>query len=340
MVTIILILTALLLFPSCSPESGMNNEIYLISVAEDFTGYGESGTSSVLKTVNNDQAAIVMQMSTFRNSDSVHIYAFAAQNGNRYFSTHPSYTPVDYYPHELNDETEKGNEVEASSSSFKCFLFNAESAEKTGWTMTDVLETVGSLNPNENDIVIFTYSGHGDVNGALQTNPDGENYDSTNVADIKEKFSSIPGRKVFIIDSCYSGQFISQNILESTETFKGSKVKDTYTGEDKISAIKNSTLTKKNDDYPSLWIMTAAGKGQEASDSLHAGEPFQSYYGAFSYYFLSAIGYDMDNNTSKKRSGELTFYSIYSYIRSAFPSYEISIQTPRASLKRLDLRIR
>ncbi len=328
MVTIILILTVLLLFPSCSPESGMNNEIYLISVAEDFTGYGESGTSSVLKTVNNDQAAIVMQLSTFRDSGSVHIYAFAAQDGNRYFSTHPSYTPVD----------SDGNEVDASSSSFKRFLFNAKSAEKTGWTMKDVLETVGSLNPDDNDIVIFTYSGHGAENGALLTNPTGKNYESTNVTDIKEKFSSIPGRKVFILDSCYSAQFISQNTLDSTETFKGNE--NTYTGEDKINAIKNSTLNKKSDDWASFWIMAAAGKGQKASDSLHTGEPFQSCYGAFSYYFLSAIGYDMDNNSSKKRSGELTFYSIYSYIRSAFPSSEISIQTPRASLKRLDLRIR
>ena len=326
MVTIILILTLLLLFPSCSPESASNSEIYLISVADDFTGC--SNKRNILKAVNNDQAAIVMQMMTFRESGGVHVYAFAAQDGNRYFSTHPSYTPVD----------SNGNEVEASSSSFNRFLFNAKSAEKTGWTMTDVLERVGSLNPNENDTVIFTYSGHGGENGALLTNPDGGNYESTNVADIKEKFSSIPGRKVFILDSCYSGQFISQNILDSTETFSGAE--ENYTGKDTLGTIKNSTLVEKSDNWPSFWIMTAAGKGQKASDSLNTGEPFQIYYGAFTYYFLSAIGYDMDNNTSKKRSEELTFYSIYSYIRSAFPSSEISIQTPRSSLKRLDLRIR
>lgn len=326
MVTIILILTALLLFPSCSPESGMSNEIYLISVADDFTG--SSNSNNILKAVNNDQAAIVMQLSTFRDTGSVHIYAFAAQDGNRYFSTHPSYTPVD----------SSGHEVESSSSSFKRFIFNKKSAEKTGWTMKDVLDTVGNLTPGENDIVIFTYSGHGDTNGALLTNPSDKNYESTNVADIKEKFSSIPGRKIFVLDSCYSGFFISQDTLDTTDTFTGSE--GTYTGENKIEAVKNSTLVKKSDDYPSFWIMAAAGKGQKASDSLHTGEPFQSYYGAFTYYFLSAIGYDMDNNTSKKRSEELTFYSIYSYIREEFPSSEISIQTPRASLKRLDIRLR
>ncbi len=323
---VVLLISLLILFPSCSPDGALSNEIYLISVADDFTG--SSNSNNILKSVNNDQAAIVMQISTFRSSSSVHIYAFAAQDGNRYFSTHPSYTPVD----------SSGNEVEASSGEFKRFLFNGKSAEKTAWNMEDVLDTVGTLTPREDDIVIFTYSGHGAENGALLTNADKTNYKSTNVADIKEKFSSIPGRKIFILDSCYSGQFITQNSLDSTDTFSGDE--ENYTGEDIIEAIKNNSLSKKSEDYPSIWIMTAATKGQKASDSLSTGEPFQRHYGAFSYYFLSAIGYDMDNNVSKKRSEELTFYSIYSYIREQFPLSELSIQTPQASLKRLDVRLR
>ncbi len=322
----VILISILLLFPSCSPDTSLGNEIYLISVAEDFTG--SSNPKNILDAVNNDQAAIVMEFSTFRSSTGVHIYAFASQGGNRYFSTHPSYTPVD----------KNGNEVEAQSSSFDHFLFNSSSAEETGWTMKDVLETVGSLTPDENDIVIFTYSGHGAENGALLTNPNGNYYESTNVADIKEKFNTIPGRKIFILDSCYSGQFITQNTLEATDCFKNNE--DTYIGSDKTEAVKNSTLQVKSDNYPSFWIMAAAGKGQTASDSLSTGEPFQCHYGAFTYYFLRAIGYDMENNRSTKRSEELTFYSIYSYIRSEFPSSEISIQTPRSSLKRLDIRLR
>lgn len=35
-----------------------------------------------------------------------------------------------------------------------------------------------------------------------------------------------------------------------------------------------------------------------------------------------------------------TFYSIYSYIMASFPSSEITSQTPRTSLKRLDVKLR
>ena len=87
--------------------------------------------------------------------------------------------------------------------------------------------------------------------------------------------------------------------------------------------------------------MASAGRNQAASDSLSAGDSIvQSHYGAFTYYLLKALGYDMDTNEARKDTSSLTFYGIYSYIRSAFPSSEIDIQTPRVSLKRLDIRLR
>lgn len=318
----------LLLFPSCSPDSIVSKrDIYLVTVADDF--YSSSSTRNTLKTVVTDQAALISQISTL--SDNVHIYAFTSQKGKRYYSTHPLFEPV--------DSSEK--KVDADSPSFDHFNYVEKSAESTAdWTMKTVLDTVGTIVTTSDDLIIFTYSGHGEnETGDFITNANHDPYVTTDKHAVFDVFAKLPGKKVFFLDSCYSGNFINSSSFTTKDTFSTNE--DKYTGEDTLTAVKTSTLEKKAETQKNFWIMTAAGKNQAASDSLSAGDsPVQSHYGAFTYYLLKALGYDMDRNEAKKSSSPLTFYSVYSYIRSAFPSSEIDIQTPRVSLKRLDIRLR
>ena len=322
MIITLLLSLVLLLFPSCSPDNTVNErDIYLITVADN---------GNTLKTVITDQAALISQISTFSNN--VHIYAFTAQNGKRYISTHPKFEPVD----------ENNKVVNASSSSFDHFNYVEESAESTeDWTMATVLDTIGSIHSDPDDLIIFTFSGHGDKNGgALVTNVvNSDKYKLTNRETIITKFESIEGYKVFFLDSCYSGNFIDSSSFTTKDTF--STDEDKYTGEDTLTAVKESSLKKTSETQENCWVMASAGKNQQAGDSLDAGDStVQSHYGAFTYYLLKALGYDMDTNEAKKNTSYLTFYGIYSYIRSAFPSSEIAIQTPRVSLKRLDIRLK
>ena len=328
MIITLLLSLILLLFPSCSPESTVHDrDIYLVTVADDF--YSSTSERNTLKTVVTDQAAIISQISTL--SDNVHIYAFTSQNGKRYYSTHPKFEPVD----------QKGNKVDASSSSFDHFNYIAESAESTAdWTMDTVIKTVGNIVSTSDDLIIFTYSGHGEnETGDFITNASHDPYITTDKYTVLNVFSELPGKKVFFLDSCYSGNFISSSSFVTKDTF--STDEDKYTGEDTLTAVKTSSLEKTAKTQENFWIMASAGKNQAASDSLSAGDStVQSHYGAFTYYLLKALGYDMDTNEARKDTSSLTFYGIYSYIRSAFPSSEIDIQTPRVSLKRLDIRLR
>lgn len=329
MMTITLLLSLiLLLFPSCSPESTIKErDIYLVTVADDF--YSSTSERNTLKTVVTDQAAIISQISTL--SDNVHIYAFTSQNGKRYYSTHPKFEPVD----------QKGNKVDASSSLFDHFNYIAESAESTeDWTMNTVLEKIGTIVSSSDDLIIFTYSGHGENGtGDFITNANHDPYITTNKQAVFDVFAELPGKKVFFLDSCYSGNFINSSSFVTKDTFSSDE--DKYTGEDTLTAVKTSSLEKTAMTQENFWIMASAGKNQAASDSLSAGDStVQSHYGAFTYYLLKALGYDMDTNEAKKDTSSLTFYGIYSYIRSAFPSSELDIQTPRVSLKRLDIRLR
>ena len=338
MKTFLLILSlALLLFPSCSPDTTLSDrDIYLISVADDFHNY--KGGLNELETVVSDQAALISQIETFGN---VHIYFFVNQHGKRYMSV-PTDTNPDKTPLFKPVDSSCTELTSSSDTSFDHFEYVPSSTETVAnWTMIQILdEFVRSLHTGTDDLIIFTYSGHGDANGSLQTNSDtSNNFDTTNREMIIEAFSSLSGNKIFFLDSCYSGNFIPDTTLNTTDTFTTNE--DRYEGEDYLEGIKNSSLVKAEDYQPSLWIMSSAGRKQEASDHADTGDSvFQKHYGAFTYFLLKALGYNMDKNEREAKSSSLTFYSIYSYIRKNFPTEEIYDQTPRTSLKRLDIRLR
>ncbi len=326
MIYAIILALILALFPSCTPDSSLETrEIHVITVADDFYNHRKT-----LKNVINDQAALVGEFLTF--GDNVHIHAYTAQEGKRYYSTHPNYTAVN----------KEGAEVDRSSTEFDHFQYVPTSAESiSGWTMDDVLAEIGALNTTSGDLVIFTYSGHGDEKqGALLTNYRGGNsWDSTNKEAVIEALNSINGYKVLFLDSCYSGSFITDGTITTTDTFTTDE--DRYNGEDYIEAFKKSSLEKTADSSPDMWIMSASGRNQESLDYLTDRDSiFQEHFGAFTYYILKALGYDMDLNEARKETTILTFYSIYDYVRANFPSSTIDAQTPRVKLRRLDVRLR
>lgn len=84
--------------------------------------------------------------------------------------------------------------------------------------------------------------------------------------------------------------------------------------------------------------MTSSSKGQKAYDALSAeGLERQESFGAFTYYLLRGMGYDMRTNEAKRSKGRITFYGLYKYVRDNFPSSVIKVQTPSANLKTMDV---
>lgn len=321
----ILLLSILLIFPSCSPDSSLGKErkTYIITVADDFESDHQYRK---LKTVVTDQAALYNQFSTFEN---VEIRCYIAQNGKRYLSLSPEYRAED----------EKNNPTEADSSNFDHFTFIPKEGEEKNWSIETVLEDVGKINAEKEDLIIFTYSGHSDNNGSFVTNynRDSGKYDTTNKERVLEAFSSISGKKVFFLDTCFSGQFISESNFSTTDSFNSSQTK--YLGEDYLNAIKNLSFKAiKNESKKDFWILSSAGSNQEAYDTGFGNEPNVKHYGALTYYLLLSLGYDMERNEARTVKTPLTFYSIYSYIWQNFPEKEN--QTPRVERKKLDIRIR
>ena len=330
---IILILSLLLSLFSCSnqviPEE---REIYVVTVADDFYNYNGNGRK--LENVVTDQAALIMQ---FQTMGDIHIRSYVAQDGKRYTSSTPFYVPVDKNNNEL-DRNDHEN--------FKSFMYKPKDGEvESGWTIYDVMDYLGSLVLGENDLHVFSYSGHGEKkNGSLMTNASSSSskWDSLSPEDLLSHISTLGGKKLIILDSCYSGIYIPSSPLSTSDVFSEEEKEDRWLGKSYPKAMKDALFSKKAKyPYSDIWILSSTGRGQEASDSLDGGDgPYQLSYGAFTYYLLKAMGYDTDRNEGVQREERLTVYGIYSYVRKHFPDYETQIQTPRVSNGGLDLVLR
>ena len=330
---IILILSLLLSLFSCSnqviPEE---REIYVVTVADDFYNYNGNGRK--LENVVTDQAALIMQ---FQTMGDIHIRSYVAQDGKRYTSSTPFYVPVDKNNNEL-DRNDHEN--------FKSFMYKPKDGEvESEWTIYDVMDYLGSLVLGENDLLVFSYSGHGEKkNGSLMTNASSSSskWDSLSPEDLLSHISTLGGKKLIILDSCYSGIYIPSSPLSTSDVFSEEEKEDRWLGKSYPKAMKDALFSKKAKyPYSDIWILSSTGRGQEASDSLDGGDgPYQLSYGAFTYYLLKAMGYDTDRNEGVQREERLTVYGIYSYVRKHFPDYETQIQTHRVSNGGLDLVLR
>lgn len=325
---VIILFFILTLLTSCSPSQALEERtIYLVSVADDFYGY--RGESNKLKNPINDQASLISQFNTMEN---VTVLCFTSQDGKRYFSSSPIFIPMDSENNPLEDP---------SDLSFDHFSYKKREGEvELNWDMNTVLEKVGEIESKAQDLIIFTYSGHGeDTTGSFITNATTNGYKTMDKNSIIDRFKSIPGKKIFFIDSCYSGTFIPSSPFSSIDVFENGETR--WQGTDIAKASINSITNNSNTSLIDFWILSSCSKGQKASDSLNTlDSPYQLQYGAFTYFLLQALGFNTDRNCPQTLTSSLSFFEVYDYIRNCFPSYECQIQTPQALSKRVDIIIR
>ena len=332
MIRVLLILILSLFSLSCSVEQ-KKRDIYLITIADDFYGY--NATDRKLENVVTDQAALFME---FQTLGSVEVMSFISEDGKRYLSRFPSYIPKD----------KDGNTLESPDHpDFRRYSYSPKAGEgETKWRARDVLDYIGSLETEKNDLVVVSYSGHGNEgNGNLMVNasPSSRDYEEISREELLERLSSIPGKKLLILDSCYSGLFIPSSSFHGADIFASGEKEDRWLGSNYPETMWRAAIEKKDqgESLENIWILASSGRSQESSDNLDAGDSrFQTCYGAFTYYILKGLGYDTERNIPGEGKKSISVFSLYAYVRSNFPDYETQIQTPRVSMKGLDLRIK
>ncbi len=198
-----------------------------------------------------------------------------------------------------------------------------------------ILSLIRTLDTDDDDLVIFFFSGHGTASGGrsyLLADPEYDDDALLAVSDIREAMREIKGTKCILLDACGSGAEadIGNDIFKG-EVFSDGFLQGTYITE----AIKDSfTLSSSAED---IYILAACTEDQEALDSFSTGLPEMEKHGYFTYCLLGAMGYDFYRCTPGfPPGGTVTFFSLLSGVKERMDRTIWERQTAQATLKALD----
>ncbi len=202
------------------------------------------------------------------------------------------------------------------------YLYEGEGIDKTNYASRDnlfVTLTAIKNQATEQDLTILTYSGHGvDQTGEMvmaHTDTDGHasSIESQLVKhqDLLASMAEIPGRKLIILDSCFSGVFVPES-TSSLSTVLSHGMDDWY-----AKFWEESTYN-----IPDLYVLTASALADSYERSIEQGHK----HGVFSFALLQALGWEHPHDEDiatvepmappSSTGSILSVDSLYTYIKS------------------------
>ncbi len=175
-------------------------------------------------------------------------------------------------------------------------------------TKANVTEKIGSLaeTMNEQDILIISYSGHGDVDGSLVLYPPRSNgliLDSNNdpfddsllsVEDLYLKLKECKGSILLLVDSCYSGNFVQES-----ETSYSLIERNAY-----LQEVYDQYFTEGSYTHP-VFVIAATTYDNTASETAS--------HGYFTQALLEGLGWD-EETQALSPPNKITVDYLYQYV--------------------------
>ena len=154
------------------------------------------------------------------------------------------------------------------------------------------------------DVSLLYYSGHGLASGSLC----GVDGSAVSAQALRACLDEIPGRKIVIVDACYSGALIGR-------AADSEKAADGFT-DAFLSAF--SWKSRSNLAADQYFVMTAAHSSQQSVEVQSASRS----YGLFTYYLAKGCGYDQYFSSFRDRLADangdqvLTFDEAFQYAKT------------------------
>ena len=163
---------------------------------------------------------------------------------------------------------------------------------KTNLTASAILQAAASAfsSATENDVSLFYYSGHGQTDGSLV----GSDESTISPAQLKAALDQIPGRKVIVVDACYSGQLISEEdslLLKNASPAESAPDPASFTSA-WMSVFSSRLRGAFNTGSGSYFVMTAAQPDEESQEGSISSGTSQRIMGLFSHGLCLGCGYD------------------------------------------------
>lgn len=180
---------------------------------------------------------------------------------------------------------------------------NAVSNQSAAGILSAISNTFSTA--TERDISLFYYSGHGEEDGSLIGK---SGTDFVTPAQLRDALDSIPGRKIVIVDACYSGQLIAEENGSGNSDMlllHGTNASESQTDHAAqfISAFQsvfrkiwlNGVLNAG-----SYYVITAARENEKSEEGFITSGGSTKTMGFFTYAICLGLGYNgvtMQNTT-------------------------------------------
>ena len=170
------------------------------------------------------------------------------------------------------------------------------------------------------DVSLFYYSGHGETDGSLMGST---GKDFVSPAQLKTVLDQIPGRKVVLVDACYSGQLIAEN--DSSRLLTGASTRSDGAAQF-LSAFQSTfsreRLLRGTLNADAYFVITAAREDEESEEGLITSDGSKRTMGFFSYAFCLGLGYNGITyrvaalSADANEDGAVSIQEAYEYARS------------------------
>ena len=276
---LLIILATLILLTSCELTTKQNNSqrnVYLISLA---LNYNATNVNNLLYTLN-DQEGIFNEI--------------------KYLS-HDTSSPFNYYL--LTEDGTKLTINENGNIAEEAISFSSPSNKIKDLVLSKLSTYSASM--DENDILIFHYSGHGFENGGLvyhiqNIGASGYNTFTITNTNLVNAIKGYKGVKLLLLDSCYSGVHYNEIANEYNKS--------------SIEYLFEAPQLRRN-----IFTLTASSSTEVANEF--------SDYGELSKYFLEALGFNTSTKMPGRRYSKLWFSELVTYVQK----YITSLQHPQGN---------
>jgi uncharacterized caspase-like protein len=179
-------------------------------------------------------------------------------------------------------------------------------------TRQQVLDTIEALSDsmNEQDILIISYSGHGDVDGSLVLyrssgvilDTDEEPFADSllSVRELYEPLKSCKGSVLLLIDSCYAGNFVQES-----ETSYSLIERNAYLQEIYDQYFSEGSYTRP------VFVLASTTYDNTAKEPPYYGVPTHGY---FTQALLEGLGWDEENQILRDVDQTISADYLYQYV--------------------------
>lgn len=189
----------------------------------------------------------------------------------------------------------------------------------------------------DQDVSLFYYSGHGissnnpSYQGAL-LGANGNSY--VTASNLRQKLDQIPGRKIILLDSCFSGAIITNE--SGTMSRSNNVQKNKGTANDFVNSFISVFSSQSRDAaaYNRYYIMTAAADNEESYERMYGSK--NKSVGLFTVFLSKGLGYDWWNDAStdlladSNANGAVSFREAFQYVKSELSDSQHAQMFPSA----------